>query len=59
MAHSLPEIEKDALRLSPEDRARLRSEAWLIIFDVLNFQKEGVFQQNLFRKSTLTPKTRI
>ena len=23
MAHSLPEIEKDALRLSPEDRARL------------------------------------
>lgn len=23
MGHSLPEIEKDALRLSPEDRARL------------------------------------
>jgi putative addiction module component (TIGR02574 family) len=23
MAHSLPEIEKDALRLSPKDRARL------------------------------------
>ncbi len=23
MAHSLPEIEKDALRLSPEDRTRL------------------------------------
>ena len=23
MAHSLPEIEKDALRLSPQDRARL------------------------------------